>query len=95
MSAGEKSEKTSSADSGSSQNYAGGRMLAGGRWRGTEHTYACPVVVVGGDLLGLREAEDALLEAEFGVGRAHWNASLGSIHESGQRGGGLVVRWEV
>jgi hypothetical protein len=53
-----------------------------------EHTYACPVLIVGGDLLGLREAEDALLEAEFGVGRAHWNASLGSIHGCEQRGVG-------
>lgn len=39
-----------------------------------EGAYASPVVIVGGDLLGFREAEDALLEAEFRVGRAHWNA---------------------
>ena len=49
-----------------------------------KHTYARPVIIVGGDLLGLREAEDALLEAEFGVGRAHWNASLESRHGCGR-----------
>ena len=38
-------------------------------------THASPVGVVGGDLLGLRQAEDALLEAEFGVGCAHEEAS--------------------
>lgn len=36
--------------------------------------YARPVGIICGDLLGLRQAEDALLEAEFGVGGAHWNA---------------------
>jgi hypothetical protein len=39
--------------------------------------YASPVGIVGGDLLGLRQAEDALLEGEFGVGRAHWYACQG------------------
>jgi hypothetical protein len=33
--------------------------------------YASPVGIVGGDLLGLGQAEDALLKAEFRVGRAH------------------------
>jgi hypothetical protein len=36
--------------------------------------YTSPVCVVGGDLPGLRQAEDALLEAEFGVGGAHRDA---------------------
>lgn len=36
--------------------------------------YAGPVGVIGGYLFRLRQAEDALLEAEFGVGSAHRNA---------------------
>jgi hypothetical protein len=41
--------------------------------------YVGPVGVVCGNLLGLRQAEDALLEGEFGVGRAHWYACQGYV----------------
>jgi hypothetical protein len=47
--------------------------------------YAGPVGIVGGDFLGLRQAEDALLEGEFGVGGAHWYACQG--YERIVRGG--------
>jgi hypothetical protein len=87
MSAGEKSEKTSSVDSGSSQNYTS----RPGSVRVPCHVierapYAGPVLIVGRNLLGLREAEDALFKAEFGVGRAHWDASLGCIQGAGDVG---------
>ena len=39
--------------------------------RGRGEPYTSPVVVIGRNLLGLRQAEDALLEAEFRVGRTH------------------------
>lgn len=72
MSAGEKSEKTSSADSGSSQNYrTSSRQCVRARPWACEGSYAGPIRIVGGDLLGIRQAENALLEAELGVGRAH------------------------
>jgi hypothetical protein len=41
--------------------------------------YAGPVGIVGGDFLGLRQAEDALLEGEFGVGGAHRYACQGYV----------------
>jgi hypothetical protein len=73
MSAGEKSEKTSSVDSGNSQNWHRSQFSVDI----TEQTsYAGPVDIVGRDLLRLGQAEDALLKAEFGVGRAHRKASV-------------------
>jgi hypothetical protein len=48
--------------------------------RGRQGTaYVRPVGVVCGDFLGLRQAEDALLEGEFGVGRAHRYACQGYV----------------
>ena len=45
--------------------------------RGQGRAYASPIGVVGGDLLGLRQAEDALLEGQFRVGCTHWQACHG------------------
>lgn len=47
--------------------------------RHVKWAYASPVDVVGSYLLGLRQAKDALLEAEFRVGRAHWNTCHGLV----------------
>ena len=74
ISAGEKREKTSSVDSGSSQNYAHAVVVSPEHATSKQKAYPSPVGVVGGDLLGLRQAEDALLEGEFRVGGAHQNA---------------------
>lgn len=77
MSAGEKSEKTSSVDSGSSQNWRRSQYSNSTESRGQSIAYASPISVVGGDLLGLRQAEDALLEGQFRVGCTHWQACHG------------------
>lgn len=106
MSVGENNEKTSSADSGSSQNCrqhsvsnvnkannaASARQRDGAASRLIGHTYASPVAIVGGDLLGLRQAEDALLEGEFGVGGAHRDACH-ITHSALERGGREVCCW--
>jgi len=47
--------------------------------RQAKRAYASPVDVVSSYLLGLRQAKDALLEAEFRVGRAHWKTYHGLV----------------
>jgi len=64
ISAGEKSEKTSSVDSGSSQNWRCGQSGTA-KMAQTQASYAGPVDIVWRNLLGLRQAENALLEGEF------------------------------
>ena len=69
MSAPENRLKTSSTDSGSCQNYTVSTKPLADLPR--DMTYACPVWVVGGDVLVFREPKDALLEDELGLGGAH------------------------
>lgn len=71
MSAGENNEKTSSVDSGSSQNCT---HLSTAYCRKHNSTYVGPIVVIGGDGGRLSQAKDALLEGELGVGSTHWSA---------------------
>jgi hypothetical protein len=89
MSAGEKSEKTSSADSGSSQNYNALVRKRTCEMLGESRAYTSPVAIVGWDLLGLRQTEDALFEAKFGVGRTHLN----SCHITLGMGNGYGWAW--
>ena len=68
ISAEEKREKISSADSGNSQNYSQEcqyNQSTAGKSARKWFAYACPVCIIGGDHFGLGEPKDALLEAEF------------------------------
>lgn len=76
MSAGEKRENTSSADSGSSQNYGVVRQEELGLSGPGDATYPCPVAIIRRYVFLLRELENALLEDELRVGRTHIQAGL-------------------
>lgn len=80
MSDGEKRLKMSSVDSGSSQN-CGPSRLAGNKRRWSRLAHRCPVGIIGGDDLVLRESEDALLEYQLRVGGPHDELRLASVAE--------------
>lgn len=76
MSVGEKRVKTSSAVSGSSQNYPNTLAWTLFLMRLSISAYTSPILVVCGNGLLLREAEDALLEDEFGIRGTHGVCSV-------------------
>lgn len=64
MSTGEKREKTSSVDSGNSQNYFCQHQAVN---KLPKVAYTCPITVVCRDFGWLRQLKDALLEDELRV----------------------------